>query len=162
MRVRDEVRVDQIRPHDTAGVVALLVHANRAVHPVVDHEHDDVHAVLHRRGELVPAHQEAAVAGERDDDAFGMPQLRRDRGGETVAHRARRRPERRAEAFVLKETVQPGVVVARAVAHDRVVGQAFGKIPHDVREVQFAAGLAGVQRRFVVTARRTGVLAPAR
>ena len=49
---------------DPARKVALLVHADGAVDAVVDHDEERRRPVLHRRGEFLAGHQEAAVARE--------------------------------------------------------------------------------------------------
>ena len=67
-RERGEVGVDEIGAGDAARIVPLLVHPDRPVHAVVDDEDDDRRLVLHRGRELLPGHQEVAVAGDRDDD----------------------------------------------------------------------------------------------
>ena len=83
----------------------------------------DREAVLDGGRELLSVHQEAAVAVPRDDDAFRVQRLRRDRRGHAVAHRAGVGRELRAIAAVAVEPVQPRRVVAGAVGEDRVVGQ---------------------------------------
>ena len=69
-RVRGEVGIDERRAVDAARVFALLVHADRAVHAVVDDDDHDVELVLHRRRELLARHEEAAVAREADHRAL--------------------------------------------------------------------------------------------
>ena len=59
---RREVGIDQIGTDHAPRVLALLVHADRPVHAVVDDDEDDIRAVLHGGGEFLPVHLEAAVA----------------------------------------------------------------------------------------------------
>ena len=73
---------------DAAGIGALLVHADRAVHLVVEHQHDRRDAMMERGGDLLPGHQEAAVADQADHHAIRIRDLRADRGRHAVAHRA--------------------------------------------------------------------------
>src|SRR5438876_938648 len=68
-RVGGEVGVRKLGAADASGVLTLLVHADRPVHAVVDHEHEDRKLVLHGGCELLAAHQEVAVAGEADHGA---------------------------------------------------------------------------------------------
>ena len=85
---RREVGVLEIGADDAPRELSLLVHADRRVHAVVDEQDDDRQLVLHRGRELGRAHDEVAVAGEADDDAVGMDELRGDGGRQPVAHRA--------------------------------------------------------------------------
>ena len=99
-RIGGEIRIRQFGARDAARIFALLVHADRAVHAVVDDQHDDRRAVLHRGRELLPVHEELAVARERDHRALRLRDLRRDRRRHAVAHRAAGRRELRAPAAV--------------------------------------------------------------
>src|SRR4029078_2314292 len=63
----DEVRVVEVGAADATGEAPLLVHADRPVHTVVEHDHDHGRARLLRRRELLRGHQEVAVAGEAHD-----------------------------------------------------------------------------------------------
>ena len=76
---RGEVGIAQRRRDDAAGIFALLMHADRAVHAVVDDDDDDREIVLDGGGEFLPVHEEVAVAGE-----------------ETIAIRSDRRAWRRS------------------------------------------------------------------
>ena len=76
--------------------------------------------VLHGGRELGRAHHEVAVAGEADDDAVRMDELRGDRGGKPVAHRARARARLRPELRELGEAVRPDREVAGAAGLDGV------------------------------------------
>ena len=71
-RQRGEIRVGQRGARDAARMLALLVHADGAVHAVVDDDDDDRQPVLHGGRQFLPGHQEAAVAGEADDRPLGM------------------------------------------------------------------------------------------
>ena len=131
-----EVRVAQGRAGDAAGMLALLVHADRAVHAVVDHDHHDRQLVLDGGGELLAGHQEAAVAGEADHAALGLGELGRDRGGQAVAHRARGRGELGPEAVIGEVAVGPDRVVARPVGEDAARRQPCCEAGHDLAELQ--------------------------
>ena len=77
-------------------------------------------AVLHGGGELLPVHQEIAVAGEGDDDAIGIELLGGDRGRQAEAHRAAGRPELLLERAEAQEAVDPQREIAGAGREDRV------------------------------------------
>src|SRR5580704_4336217 len=59
-----EIRIAQLGCRDAAGIFALLMHADGAVHAVVGDDGDERRAVLHRRGKLLAVHQKIAVTGE--------------------------------------------------------------------------------------------------
>src|SRR5262245_14168504 len=65
-----KIRIPQIGPHHSPGIVALLVHANSAVHAVVDYNDDDRQVVLHRGRKFLTSHEEIAVAGKGYHGAF--------------------------------------------------------------------------------------------
>ena len=145
-RVGDEVGVAQVGADDATGVVALLVHADRAVHRVVDHEHDDGELLLHRGRELLAGHQEVAVAGDADDRAVGVHRLGGDRGRDAVAHRAAARAQLRRVAVELVVAVRPHAEVAGAVGEDRLGGQALAQRRHHRRHLQRPGQLARLER----------------
>ena len=76
-----EVGVVQVGAGDAAGIVALLMHADRAVDAVVEDDHDDRQVVLHGGREFLPVHQEVAVAGQGDHLALGKEMFGRDAAG---------------------------------------------------------------------------------
>src|SRR5215211_8147289 len=52
-----EIRVLQRGRRDAARIVALLVHADGAIHGVVEKDHEDRQVVLHGGGEFLPVHE---------------------------------------------------------------------------------------------------------
>ena len=70
-------------------IFALLVHADGAVGAVVDEDDEQVGAVLGGGRQLLPVHQEIAVAGDADHRPVLEAERGGDRGGQAVAHRAR-------------------------------------------------------------------------
>ena len=66
-----EIGVLELRGDDPSRKLALLVHADRAVHAVVEHDHDDRAVILHGRRQLLAVHHEVAVAREGDRDPVG-------------------------------------------------------------------------------------------
>ena len=135
---RHEVGVLDVGEADPARVGALLVHADGAVAAVVDDEDDRPGAGLQRAAELRQGHLEVAVAGDADDRALGVGDLRGDGGGHAVAHGARLRRE---EALALGEgevLVRPGGEVAGAVGQDGVAGQPRLQVAHDLAHVERA------------------------
>ena len=63
------------------GIVALLVHANRAVHAVVEQHDDGFGTMLHGSRQLLSIHQKVAVARNGE---HGAPS--QDTGGDTGRH----------------------------------------------------------------------------
>src|SRR3954451_9936041 len=63
-RVGGEIGVLQHRRRDAPGVLPLLVHANGAVHAVVEEHDGDGEFVLHGGRQILAVHQEVAVARE--------------------------------------------------------------------------------------------------
>ena len=72
LRIGDEIRIVQRGGDDAAGIFALLVHADGAVQAVVGEHHDHRQFVLHGGGEILPGHQEIAVAGDAHHGALGV------------------------------------------------------------------------------------------
>ena len=134
--VGDEVGIDELGGHRPARKVTLLVHADRPVHPVVDQEHDDRGAVLDGGGELVPAHQEVAVAAQADDRPLRPEQLRGDRGRHAVAHRPGTGRELRPVTVELVEPVRPDRVVPGAVREHGVVRQPLSQVGHHLGQLR--------------------------
>ena len=87
-RIRREIGIAQRRGDDAPGIHALLMHADRAVHAVVDQHDDDRQAVLNGGGEFLPVHQKVAVAGKADDSPLRKQTLRADRRRQAKTHRA--------------------------------------------------------------------------
>src|SRR5215472_15779185 len=56
---RGKIGVDELGPQNALRIIALLMHANGAVHPVVHDDEDDWQLVLHGGGELLAVHHEA-------------------------------------------------------------------------------------------------------
>src|SRR5260370_21655068 len=61
-RIGGEIGVAQLGCWIAVGVLALLIHADRAVEPVIDDEEDDIGAVLNGGRQLLPGHPESAIA----------------------------------------------------------------------------------------------------
>ena len=126
-RIGGEIRIAQGGGGDAAGIVALLMHADRAIHAVVDDHHDDRQIILHGGGEFLPVHQKAAVARKADDHAFGMHALGAHGGGQAIAHGARHRGELCGILTKAHEAPHPDRVIARAICHDGVAGQTLAQ-----------------------------------
>ena len=122
-RIRGEVRIPQLGAEHAPGVLALLVHADRAVKPVIDDQRHERRAVLHCRRDFLSCHQEVAVAAQRDHVALRQGELGGERGRVAIAHRAVGRSELGAEALVAEVPVQPAGEVAGAAGDDRVLGK---------------------------------------
>src|SRR6266567_6362209 len=133
-----EIRVLERGRRNAPGILTLLVHADGAVHAVVDHDDDDRQLVLDGGRELLAAHEKAAVAGEAHYAALGIEPLSRDRGGNTVTHRARDRSELGREAAEAIEAVNPAGIIAGAIAQDRLRLEPLAQVDHDLAEVDRA------------------------
>ncbi len=155
-----EVGIGQVGAADPAGVVPLLMHADGAEHVVVDHDHDDVQAILHRGRQLLPVHQVTAVAGEADHRALGVDGLGGDRRRQAVAHGPGGRRELGAVALVLEEAVDPDGIVAGAVGDDRILGQGLAQPGHHLAHLQLARRRGGLDVRQIVLARRRRPVVP--
>ena len=144
-----------MRGDRAAGKFALLMHADRAVKPVVDDDHDDVGAVLHGGREFLAVHQEIAVAGEANDDAVGEKLLGGNRGGNAEAHRPRGRPELLFDGAEAQEATDPDREIAGAGGEDRV-GNAPAQREHDLADLHLpgVAGACSLHARYSARASR--------
>src|SRR6516225_2674154 len=156
-----KIWVLQRGPDYPAGEAALLMHADGAVHRVVEYQNDRSRPFQHRGRQLLPGHHKAAVAAKADDQAVGIDELGGDRGGHAVTHRPAGRPELTSWPAVLQKAVGPAAEIAGVAGDDRVVGKAIAQPPHDFAEIEQTAGArrGGGEPGFVVGARR---LAPGR
>ena len=116
-----KIRVDHVGADHPPGIVAFLVHANRRVDTVVDHDDDDIGFVLHRGCEFLTVHHKVAIAGECHHGAVGMYEFGRNRSGYAIAHRAAGRSELGAILTKAIKTVQPSGVIPSAIANNRIV-----------------------------------------
>ncbi len=101
--------------------------------------------VFDRRREILTVHQETAVAGKAYDGAFGVELFCGNGCRQPVTHRARSRSSLRAKTAKAMEAVQPRGVIARAVGHDRILGQYAFEKGHDWSHRHFAR--SGLRRR---------------
>ena len=107
-------------------VVTLLVHADGAVHPVVEQHDDGFGTVLGGGCELLAIHQKVAITGHRQHHAPGGDG-RGNAGWHAVTHRAVGGRELGLEALgqarMLEEAVYPTGEVACAVGQHGICGQ---------------------------------------
>ena len=87
MTNRAEIRVDQIRVPNPAGEINLLMHADRAIHAVIDHNHDDICPNLAGGGQFLHGHLKTAITGKGQDRTVWKPRLCRHCRGNAIAHR---------------------------------------------------------------------------
>ena len=133
------------------------MHPNGAVHAVVDHEHDQTRAVLRGGCQFLRIHQEIAVARDADRDAIRKAQRRRDRRGQSVAHRAARRRQLRLRHLVGEKPVHPHREVARAVGDRRVRRERRCQVADDDGHVDtLARAWLGHRNEFFIFAPRVG------
>lgn len=140
--VHRKIRVLELGADHASRIVALLVHADGAVLRIVDDDDDERRIVLHGSREFLPVHQEAAVAGERDNGAIRILPFREHRRRHAISHRARGRRELGGKAVEAMMAMDPAGVVAGAVADDRVLGQAIAQPGHDLAVLERARQLA--------------------
>src|ERR1700691_1209040 len=134
-RVGREIGIAQIGCDNAAGIFALLVHSDGAVDVVVGDDNDQRQLVLNGGGELLAVHQEIAVARNAPDRPLGKEPLHGDSGRHAVTHRARGRRNVLGKTAEAKEAVNPGGVIASAVAQDRVDGKIFPQPNHYRAEI---------------------------
>src|SRR5882757_9030460 len=84
--VSHEIGVSQLRRNDPTGIVALLVHSDRAVLRIIDDHDNDSRAVLNRRCEFLTVHQETTVTRKGDHRSFRKLDLRKDSGWNAITH----------------------------------------------------------------------------
>ena len=122
-------------------VVALLVHADGAVHAVVQEHDDGFGTVLRGSGQLLPVHQKVAVTGHGQHHAAGGDG-RCNAGRYAITHRAIGGCQLRfvplGQAVVLVKAVHPAGKVARAVGVDSIIGQVFLQGGHNGRHIDIA------------------------
>ena len=114
------------------------MHADGAVHAVVADHHDDRQPILHRDGEFLAAHQEIAVAIDRQHQPLRMQPLHRDRRRHAVTHRRRSRRDVGHVFAEAVEAVDPRGIIAGAVAQDRVRRHVVAQPDHDLAEIDVA------------------------
>ncbi|MNL46467.1 hypothetical protein D3C87_1691820 [compost metagenome] len=83
-----EIRVVQFGSGNTTRIAALLVHANGAVHAVIDHDYHQTSVVVCGRRQLLTVHEEATVTGKRHNHALRCSDLGCHRRWNSVTHRA--------------------------------------------------------------------------
>ena len=96
------------------------MHADRAIHAVVDDDHDDRQIILYGGREFLPVHQEIAVARETHDHPFRRQAFRADRGRQAVAHGAGIRRKLAAEPLRAQKAPDADRKIARAIGEDGV------------------------------------------
>src|SRR5438067_1940752 len=57
-----KVWIDEIGTVDAGGKVSFLMHADRAIAAVVDHDENDLEGILHRGCQLLAVHEKASVS----------------------------------------------------------------------------------------------------
>ena len=139
-----EVRILELGGADAAGVLSLLVHADGAVHGVIEQHHDDGQAVLHSGRKLLSVHQEVAVARKHHHLALRPQALGTHTRRQAVTHGATGGRQLAGISGKRPEAVHPGGKVACAVAEDGVGRQRGLEMLHDLAHLQLARNLDGV------------------
>ena len=104
---------------DAPGKMAFLMHADGAIHAIINNDDNDIRPDLACRCQFLHGHLETAITGKGDHGPVGktcsLPLLPREYH---PAHRPdiqRQLTERITEMI---ETVQPGRIIAGTVGHD--------------------------------------------
>ena len=73
------------------------MHADSAIHAVVDDHHNDRQIILYGGSKFLSVHHEAAVTGKSDHHMIGEQTFGTNRGGDAIAHGAGGRGKLRAK-----------------------------------------------------------------
>ena len=138
------------------------MHADGAVHAVVDDHKDDIQLALNGSGELLPVHLKTPVPIPRHHDTLRMGRLGRDRRRDSVSHRAVVRSELGPETAMAIEAMQPHRVVACAVGQNRVLRQALAQLRHHLPQIELTGHRPRLLPRQIVAVRLAGVCEPGR
>ena len=107
------------------GVVALLVHTNRAVDTVVEQHNNGFGTVLHSSRQLLSIHQKVAIA-RNGEYSTARQNTGGNTGGYAVAHRPRSRRKLNfvsmRQTTVLVESMYPARKISCAIGQDCIVG----------------------------------------
>ena len=101
------------------------MHPDRAVSTIVDDDHQHIRAILDRRCQFLPVHQEIAVTRHRHDLAIGITNCRRNGSGDTIAHRACGRGQLAHWPAIAPIPMPPATEIASAIADESISGQSF-------------------------------------
>ena len=133
---RGEIRVLQGGADDPAGEAALLVHADRAVHRVVEDQDDRPGAFDSAVASSCPVIMKPPSPQNPTTIRSGWTSLAATAAGHAIAHRAAGRPELPSGPAVLQKAVGPAAEIAGVGGDDRVVGQALAQPHHDLAEIE--------------------------
>ena len=115
--------------------MALLVHADGAVHAVIADQDQGPRAIEHGGGDLLAGHAEGAVAEEGHCLALRVGDTRRHRRRHGVAHGPAGRPEQQPAAAIVEEALGPGAEISAVHGDDGVRAQPFVEQPHHMAHV---------------------------
>ena len=96
------------------------MHANGAVHTVIDDDKNHADVVLHRGGEFLSGHQKIAVAAKSYDGAMGVDELRRNARWRAITHRAIGRCQLRTRLAQRIKAMQPLAKISGTVGQNRI------------------------------------------
>ena len=159
-RIGGEIGVTQIGRDDAPREMALLMHADRAGASVVADDDHNRQFILHGRRELLPVHQEIAVAVDRHHQSTRKKLLHRHRRRNAVTHAGGGRRYMRPEAPKAVIAMNSGGVIARAIADDRVVWKIVVQPQHDPRQIDIRGRRALRRKSQIVLMRDNRSLAP--
>src|SRR5436309_16038465 len=112
------------------------MHANGAVHRVVEQQDNRPDPLADGCRQLLPSHHKAAITAKSDDDAAGISELRGDGRRHAIAHRAAGRTELPPRPAVLQKAVWPAAEIAGIRGDDRVLRQTLAQPSHDLLAIE--------------------------
>ena len=131
-----EIRIFERRGRNACGIFPLLMHADGAIHAVVDHNHNHRQMILHGSGKFLPVHHEASVPCKGDHHAFGEHPFGADGGRNAIAHRAGCRRQLGPKMTIAQKAAHPDGVIARPIGDDGVMRQTVAQPQHDIGHIQ--------------------------
>ena len=124
------------------------MHADGAIAAIIDHDDQQIRAILRRRCQFLSVHQEIAVSGHRNHRAFGEAYGGSDGSGDAIAHGPGGGGQLARHVAIAPVTMPPAGKIARAVADDGVRRIALAHRLHTKAKVQRCAiGLRIVPRQ---------------
>ena len=122
-------------------ILTLLVHADGAIHLVVEHQNDWIDRMVESGRDFLPRHQKTAIAHKANHCPFGVHNLRTNRGRHRIAHGAIGRAQEILPRPHMHEARGPGCEIAGIGRVNRVRWQ---------RLFQSLQGLRQIKRAFVI------------
>ena len=120
-------------------MIPFLVHADGAIHPVIENQDDRCSPVEHRGRDLLTGHAETAVADTADHHAIRVGDLGANCGRDRISHGAAGRPKQETAAAKTQKPLRPATEVARVDGHHGIIGQEVIEVCHHPPKIQRTA-----------------------